>query len=151
MGQSLSQIYIHLTFGTFNRFPFLQPSEEESIHSYLAGALKNYECPVLAINSVSDHIHILFKLSKNHALARVVEEIKKQSSKWMKEFGKGYEKFSWQTGYGAFSVSASKLDITRKYILNQKEHHRIKSYQEEVYEFMKEYGISEYNPDYFWQ
>ena len=117
----------------------------------MAGTLKKYESPALIINSVPDHTHILFRLSKNYALAKVVEEVKKQSSKWFKEIEHGNSKFSWQTGYGAFSVSSSKLDVVRKYILNQKEHHRKVSYQEEVEEFVRQYDIIEYDPTYFWQ
>ena len=85
MGQSLSQLYIHLTYGTKNRFPFIKPECEERLHGYMAGILKHYESPAILINSVSDHVHILFRLSKNYALAKVVEEVKKQSSKWVKE------------------------------------------------------------------
>ncbi|WP_199898627.1 transposase [Prolixibacter bellariivorans] len=95
-----------------------------------------------------DHIHILFRLSKNHALTRIVEEIKKQSSKWMKE--KGVKKFTWQIGYAAFSVSSSKVESVKKYILNQKEHHRTISFQEEVETFMRHYQNSEYDGKYFW-
>ena len=151
MGQSLSQLYVHLTFGTQNRYPFIHQDDEERLHTYLAGILKNLESPALIINSVPDHVHILLRLSKNYALANVVEQVKKQSSKWLKEFGKGYKKFSWQTGYGAFSVSGSKVEVVRNYILNQKEHHRKISYFEEVEMFFKEYGCLEYNPEYFWR
>jgi putative transposase len=151
MGQSLSQVYIHLTFGTKNRYPFIKQETEERLHAYLAGTLKNYESPSLAINSVPDHVHILFRLSKNYTLAKVVEEIKKQSSKWLKEIGAEYQKFSWQQGYGAFSVSSSKIDVVKKYINNQKEHHRLKTYLEEVETFFREYGATEYDPEYFWK
>jgi len=81
----------------------------------------------------------------------VVEEVKKQSSKWIKGFGHGYQNFSWQTGYGAFSVSSYAVDIVRNYILNQKVHHKNKSYQEEVEQFMREYDVIEFDPEYFWK
>ncbi|MCX6146626.1 MAG: IS200/IS605 family transposase [Candidatus Kapabacteria bacterium] len=147
MSQSLSQMYIHLVFTTKNRFPFISNEIENSLHSYISGILKNLESTVISINSTSDHIHILFKLSKNLALAKVVEETKKHSSKWMKE--QGVLKFSWQAGYGAFSVSSSKLKVVIKYIQNQKEHHRVKSFEEEIDEFMNEYNVKEYDPKYF--
>ena len=151
MGQSLSQLYVHLTFGTKDRFPSIQNACRMQLHSYLAGILKAYESPAILINSVPDHIHILFRLSKNCSLARVVEEIKKQSSKWMKEIKEGHNKFAWQTGYGAFSVSGSKVSTVIKYIENQKEHHLHKSYIEEVEDFIKQYDIIEYNADFFWR
>jgi putative transposase len=151
MGQSLSQLYVHLTFGTQGRYPFIHQTEEERLHAYMAGTLKNYESPALIINTVPDHVHIFFRLSKNYALAKVVEEVKKQSSKWIKEFGYGYRNFSWQTGYGAFSVSSSAVEVVKNYILNQKEHHKKKSYREEVDRFMKEYDVIEFEPEYFWR
>jgi len=151
MVQSLSQLYVHLTFGTKDRFPFIQNACRMQLHSYLAGILKAYESPAILINSVPDHIHILFRLSKNYSLARIVEEIKKQSSKWMKEIKEGHNKFAWQTGYGAFSVSGSKVSAVIKYIENQNEHHLHKSYIEEVEDFIKQYNIIEYNADFFWR
>lgn len=126
------------------------PNWDERLHAYLAGILKNYESPAININSVSDHVHILFRLSKNHALADVIEEVKKQSSKWVKDIEGANKKFSWQNGYGAFSVSGSKLETVKKYIINQKEHHKKVTYQEEVEEFIKRYDIIEYDPKYFW-
>ncbi len=81
------------------------------------------------INSVEDHIHILFHLSKNHALSKVIESVKKDSSKWVKTIESASDKFSWQTGYGAFCVGSSKLGIDTKYIQNQEEHHKITTYK----------------------
>ena len=151
MGQSLSQLYVHLTFGTKYREPLINQADEERLHSYMAGILKNLESPALIINSVPDHVHILFRLSKNHALAKVVEEVKKQSSKWIKEIGKGYLTFSWQPGYGAFSLSSRAVEIVRKYISNQKRHHRTKSYVEELERLFRECGVIEFDPEYYWR
>ncbi len=149
MGQSLSQLYVHLTFGTKERHPFISEHIEHQLHSYIAGILKNNESPALKINSVPDHVHILFRLSKNYALAKVVEEVKKQSSKWLKEHG--VTGFTWQIGYGAFSVSSSRVTVVKKYIIDQKQHHKTKTYKEEVEEFIKEYDIIEYDEKYFWR
>ena len=148
MGQSLSQLYVHLTFGTKNRYPFISEQIEPQLHSYMGGILKNKECPPLKINSVPDHVHILFRLSKNHALAKIVEVVKKESSKWMKT--KGITGFTWQIGYGAFSVSSSKVETVINYISNQKQHHKTKTYKEEVEEFIKKYDLIEYDEKYFW-
>lgn len=150
MGQSLSQMYIHLVFGTKGRNLYLTPAIEKRVHSYLAGTLQQYESPALIINSVPDHIHILFRLSKNYALAKVVEEVKKESSKWIKTIEGGTKLFKWQIGYGAFSVSSSKVEVVKRYIENQKEHHGYHTFQEEVEQFVKEYDIIEYDPKYFW-
>ncbi|MDX1642310.1 MAG: transposase, partial [Balneolaceae bacterium] len=115
------------------------------------GILKNLDCPALIINSVPDHIHILFRLSKNHALASVVQEVKKVSSKWMKVNGPKNQTFKWQIGYGAFSVSSSKVEIVRRYIRNQKRHHQRVNYKQELEKFLDEYDLHEYNPEYFWR
>ena len=149
MGQSLSQLYVHLVFGTKYRRPYINETVEKSLHAYIAGILKNLESPALKINSMPDHIHILFRLSKNYALAKVVEEVKKQSSKWMKQ--QGVRGFTWQGGYGAFSVSSYKLEVVTNYIIRQKEHHKIVSYKDEVEKFIKEYKLTEYEAEYFWR
>ena len=151
MGQSLTQIYVHLTFGTKFRLPLINEECEKQLHSYMAGTLKKYESPALIINSVPDHIHILFHLSKNYTLAKVVEEIKKESSKWMKQLLQGHANFSWQVGYGAFSVSYYKVDTVRKYIEKQKAHHRHKTYKEEIQKLIKEYDVMGYDEKYFWE
>jgi len=132
MGQSLSQLYVHLTFGTKNRFPFIKPEIEDRLHPYIAAIFKSLDSPTLSINSVPDHIHILFRLSKNYALAKVVEEV------------------TWQIGYGAFSVSGGMVDTVKNYIGKQKEHHAKRTYMEEVEEFIREYGVIEYEAKYFW-
>lgn len=121
MGQSLSQLYVHLTFGTKKRYPFISEQIEPQLHSYMGGILKNKECPALKINSVPDHVHILFRLSKNHALAKVVEVVKKESSKWMKT--KGVTGFTWQIAcppqaglWGVFCKQLKSRDSNKLYI-----------------------------------
>jgi putative transposase len=151
MGQSLSQLYVHLTFGTKGRCLWINSAIEKRVHAYMAGTLQQYESPALIINSVPDHVHILFRLSKNYALAKVVEEVKKESSKWIKTIVGGTKLFKWQIGYGAFSVSSSKVEVVKRYIKNQKKHHGYQTYQEEIEQFVKEYDIIEYDPKFFWE
>jgi len=150
MGQSLSQMYIHLVFGTKGRNLYLNSSIEKRVHAYLAGTLQQYESPALIINSMPDHVHILFRLSKNYALAKIVEEVKKESSKWIKTIEGGTKLFKWQIGYGAFSVSSSKVEVVKRYIENQKQHHGVQTFREEIEEFVKQYDIIEYDAQYFW-
>lgn len=151
MGQSLSKIYIHLIFGTKYRENLIHEEIAPDLHAYIGSILKKSECTALIVNSVPDHIHILFRLSKNTPLTTVVEQIKKSSSKWMKTQSSVSNQFYWQTGYGAFSVSGSKVDTVSKYIANQKEHHKHLSYKEEVELFMNRYRVEGYNPGYFWE
>jgi len=151
MGQSLSKIYIHLIFGTKNRGHLINGEIASDLHAYIASILKKSGCQSIIINSVPDHVHILFRMSKNISLAKVIEQLKKSSSKWMKNQPTITDQFYWQRGYGAFSVSGSKVDTVSKYIANQKEHHKDLSYKEEVELFMKRYKIAKYNPEYYWE
>ena len=150
MAQSLAQLYVHLIFGTKNRRNLITEKIEDDLHSYFAGILNNMQSPALEINSVPDHVHILFRLSKNFALAKVIEMVKKESSKWIKGKPGINRDFSWQGGYGAFSVSSSKVNVVRNYILNQKEHHRKVSFIEEISSFMEAYDVLEYSEEFFW-
>lgn len=153
MGQSLSQMYIHLVFSTKFRRPFILPEIKDELHAYIAEILKQHDSPALIINSVPDHIHILFRLSKNYSLAKIVEEIKKCSSKWMKSKVQSHSglQFSWQIGYGAFSVSSSGVDNVRKYIARQEEHHKDKSHKEELEKIMLKHDMADFNPEYYWR
>ena len=149
MGQSLSKLYVHLTFSTKDRYPFIHESWENKLYAYMSGIFKGQDSPAIIINGVPDHVHILFILSKNKVLAKIVEEVKKQSSKWTKEQDFGPRKFTWQAGYADFSVSASKVEVVKNYILKQKEHHKRISFQDELRKFLEEYNI-EYNEKYLW-
>ena len=117
------------------------------IHSYISGILKNIECPPVVIGGTTNHVHILCVLNKNMALSKMAEEIKRSSSKWIKERGSYYQWFAWQEGYGAFSVSQSKVDVVTKYIQNQEEHHKKMTFQDELKMFLKEYNV-EFNEEY---
>jgi putative transposase len=108
MGQSLSQIYIHLIFSTTGREPLLLGALLNQTHAYVAAVLSNHGSAALKVGGTSDHVHALFRLSKNRALAEVVEEIKTSSSKWIKTQARGLGGFHWQSGYGGFSVSPAR-------------------------------------------
>jgi len=96
---------------------------------------------------MSDHVHILFRMSKNHAMAKVVETVKTTSSKWIKTQSAALHAFHWQSGYGGFSLGPAELDAVSEYIINQEEHHRVKSFREELIKFLKKAGIA-YDPKY---
>jgi putative transposase len=149
MPQSLAQILIHLIFSTKNRELVLSDDIRPELHPYMATVLKGMDSSAILLNSVEDHAHILFHLSKNHALCDVIEAVKKDSSKWIKTKGKAYRNFHWQNGYGAFSVSQSHVAHVVKYIESQKEHHRIKTFQEEFRAFLEKYRVP-YDERYVW-
>ena len=149
MPQSLANIYIHLVFSTKSREPLIRPEFRNDLHAYMATVLANLKCPAVLINSVDDHIHILFNLNRTTTLADVVEEVKKSSSKWMKTQDPRLAKFSWQVGYGAFSVSESNAPKVANYIREQEEHHRKMSFQDEFRKFLRRNKI-EFDERYVW-
>lgn len=140
MSQSLANVVVHLVFSTKGRRPLLRDEERAQLHAYIAGVLKNHNSPLIEINSVRDHIHILFAQSKTHALAKVVEQVKSASSNWIKNQPAWYCDFAWQAGYGAFSVSPMHLDAVREYIRNQSAHHHQEDFQTEFRRFCEKNG-----------
>jgi REP element-mobilizing transposase RayT len=111
--------------------------------------LRNLHCPSLVINSVQDHVHILFDLSRTEAVSVVAESVKKSSSRWLKTQTPELAGFSWQVGYGAFAVSKSDVPRVRKYILRQAEHHRRNTFQDEYRATLLEQGVS-FDETYVW-
>jgi putative transposase len=149
MPQSLARLHVHIIFSTKNRERFLAPSVRDSLHSYMATVLQNDGCHLVIINSVEDHVHILIDLARTVAVSQVVEEVKKSSSKWIKTQGPTYATFGWQTGYGAFAVSASNVADVRDYILNQEQHHLHKTFAEEYRAFLEKHEVA-YDERYVW-
>ncbi|MDB6059249.1 MAG: Transposase [Verrucomicrobiales bacterium] len=148
MPQSLARLHIHLIFSTKNRAPFIHDRVRDSLHRYMATVLQNFDCPPALINSVADHVHILFELGRTVTVANAVEEVKTTSSKWIKTQGKEFVGFAWQAGYGAFAVSES-VAVVCEYIANQQEHHRTKSFQEEYRSFLKRHNVP-FDERYVW-
>jgi len=149
MGQSLVKNYIHIVFSTKHRAHLINDSIETELHSYLGGICNKLECQVLKVGGYTDHIHILCMLSKKITLAKLMEELKSHSSKWIKTKGAAYSNFYWQDGYGAFSVNPSEVEIVINYIANQKVHHSKKTFQDEYSAFLKKYDV-EYDERFVW-
>lgn len=149
MPQSLAQNTIHLVFSTKHREPLLDDVVRGFLHAYITTVLKNLNCPVLSINSVADHIHLLFSLHRTVSLSNAVEDLKKSSSKWLKEQSPQLARFSWQAGYGAFSVSESNVPSVKTYIARQAEHHRKVSFQDEFRQFLNKHQI-DHDERYLW-
>ena len=131
MGQSLSNILLHVIFSTKNRSPFIDEDIESELYAYIISISSSLGCYVHEIGGVADHIHLFITLPRTLSLSALLEEIKKVSSKWIKTRGQKYHCFSWQNGYGAFSVSTSQYDAVVGYISRQKEHHKKHSFQDE--------------------
>jgi putative transposase len=150
MPQSLARVLLHFVFSTKNRYPFLADKNiRNELHAYLGGTCNELECPVLIVGGAADHVHVLCAISRNLSIAKVVGEIKRGSSKWIKTKGRMLKKFAWQNGYGVFSVGQSEVERVRQYIEAQEEHHKKKTFQDEYRSFLKEYGVS-YDERYVW-
>jgi putative transposase len=150
MPQSLAKIMVHIIFSTKNREPFLiDASIRSELHAYLAARLKHSDSPALVVGGTSDHVHILSNLSKNHPLSKVVGEVKRASSKWIKSKSVESATFHWQSGYSAFSVSVGNLRGVRNYIINQEMHHQKRGFEDELLELLRQQGI-EFDERYLW-
>lgn len=143
MSQSLVQIYVHLVFSTKNRQPLLSDHEfRERTHAYLKGICEGQGSPSLKIGGVEDHVHILCRLSKTLDVSALIRELKRDSSKWVKEQNPMLANFHWQQGYGAFSVSPSHVPALIEYITSQEEHHRRETFQDEFRRLCRKYGVA---------
>jgi putative transposase len=150
MPQSLVQIYVHLVYSTKDRRPFLRYQQlRDRTHGYLARVCTNQQSPAVIIGGVDDHVHLLCRLSKTLDVATLIHELKRDSSKWIKEQHSSLADFAWQNGYGAFSVSPAHVPALKQYITNQEEHHAAESYQDEFRRLCRKYGV-EIDERYVW-
>lgn len=149
MPQSLSNILLHLIFSTKDRQPWLETVIREKNHAFLAGAVRQCGCEAYRVGGVADHVHLAIGLSRILAVADLVKEIKTASNKWLKAQDDSFQKFSWQNGYGIFSVGMSQKETLLHYIDAQEEHHRTQSFQEEYRVFLNKYAI-EFDERYVW-
>jgi REP element-mobilizing transposase RayT len=148
MPQSLVKNYIHIAFSTKDRYPFIDKIIAREHFAYLAGICKNLESYPVEIVGVAYHVHILCNLSRKIPLMKLPEELKSHSSGWLKTKGNEYQNFYWQNGYGGFSVNPKEIEVVRQYILNQEEHHKKMTFQNE-YRFLEKYNV-EYDERYVW-
>jgi putative transposase len=151
MSQSLTKIYVHLVYSTKNRHPFMVDDEfRDRMFAYLGQTCNGLDCPVLAVGGVEDHVHILCRLGKTIAVADLVRDLKRASSRWAKDIAGGQPAFCWQKGYGAFSISPGHVDALIEYIKNQWQHHHSgESYQDEFRRLCAKYGL-EIDERYCW-
>ena len=149
MSQSLSKILLHLVFSTKNRECWIDACIRPSLHAYLAGACRAVGSEAYRVGGTDDNIHIACTLPRTITVSKLLEEIKKSSSAWMKTQGQDYVKFTWQAGYGAFSLGQSQMSVLLNYIEGQEEHHKTRTFKDEFIEFLKRYGV-EYDEKYLW-
>jgi putative transposase len=138
---TFSQIYIQLVFAVKGSQNFIKASWEDELYKYITGIVQNKGQKMLAINGMPDHIHILVGMKPNCNLSDLVREIKKSSNTFIKEKKFTNYKFEWQSGFGAFSYSHTALGNVIKYITQQKEHHKKRTFREEYKDFLEKYEI----------
>ena len=141
MANTYTQLYTHIVFHTKSTGIILHEEDLERVFQYIGGIVRDEGAMPFVIGGVADHIHILTTLPKTVAVSDFVRTIKAKSSKWLKTVDAYYEFFQWQEGYGAFSVSPSLMERTKKYIFTQAEHHKNKTYRDEYGETLDAYGI----------
>jgi REP element-mobilizing transposase RayT len=148
MANSFISLYIHYVFSTKNREPLILPEMQEQIWGFMGGIARKNKMKALAIGGIKDHVHLLISLPATLSVSKGVQMIKGGSSRWINDTFDNIN-FSWQEGYGAFSINVSIVEDTVRYIRRQEEHHKYKSFQEEYVEFLKKHGI-DYDERYIW-
>jgi REP element-mobilizing transposase RayT len=149
MPQSLHVLSAHIIFSTKERRPWITPELRERLWAYQSRILQNPECDSITVGGAADHVHILCNLGKKYPTIKILEMVKKDSSKFIKTMDADLKEFHWQDGYGLFSVSPSHLEAVRKYILNQEAHHKKETFQEEYLRILKKYNAP-FDERYLW-
>ena len=141
MPHSYNRVWIHAVFSTKGREPMITEATEKEIFEWMRQELIDIGCPPKIINGMPDHVHMLFRLSPKIAVMEVLKQVKGNTSNWINERGLLNSPFNWQTGYGAFSVSESKVDTVYHYIQRQKEHHKTQNYEDEFAWLVRHHGM----------
>ena len=141
MGTTFANLLYHIVFSTKHRAPLIREELRNDLYGYMGGILRGEGGILLEIGGMPDHVHLLAKLRTDVAVARVVQKVKAKPSKWRNELPNTLERFEWQEGYGAFSVSESLAGKVRRYIQNQEEHHRETSFEDELIALLKRHRI----------
>jgi REP element-mobilizing transposase RayT len=149
MPQSFAAVYVHIVFSTKHRTPAIRSDWSERLYQYIGGIVANGRGELLAVGGMPDHVHLLVSLGRDWSLANLLREAKAGSSKWVHDHFPNDVEFSWQNGYGAFSVSKSNLPAVKQYIADQEKHHLTMSFQDELRELLRRHGI-EWDERYIW-
>jgi putative transposase len=149
MPQSFACLHCHVIFSTKNRELLILPAWASRLYEYIGGIARAKYCVLISANGMPDHVHLLVSLCKQICVSDIIRDIKSNSSHWIYETFDNLRGFAWQSGYGAFAVSYSNIDSVRNYIKDQREHHRVRSFQEELIAFLKRHRI-EYDERYIW-
>lgn len=141
MANTYTQIHLHLVFAVKYRDGVIGKEWKDKLYKYITGIIQANKHKLLVINGMPDHIHILVGLRPTQSVSDLLQDIKGSSSKWINDNRLIKGKFEWQEGYGAFSYSASQIDSVVKYINNQEEHHKSRSFREEYLAFLQKFDV----------
>ena len=148
MPRSLAAVYLHVVFSTKHREPHITADLAPRLHAYIGGVLRGNKHLLLTSGGMPDHVHLLVSMGREQSIAEMVGSVKGSSSRWVHDtFPEAA--FAWQAGYGAFSVSSSHLDVVRRYIDHQPEHHATRTFQDEYREILHKHGIA-FDERYVW-
>lgn len=150
MANTFTQIHIQVVFATKFRRAQISPIWEARLYEYLIGIFNHYQHKVLAINGMPDHVHIFFGYRPEQSLSKLIQKVKASSSRWINAEKMTSFPFAWQEGYGAFSYTKSDVPKVIRYIKNQKEHHKKKSFLEEYEKILSDLQV-EFNPKYIFK
>ena len=139
---SFTSCLVHCVWSTKNREPCLTPDLRERLWPYLGGIARQNQMKALVIGGASDHVHMLLSLPATLSVAKAMQLLKGNSSKWIRETFPKMHLFAWQEGYGAFSVGVSGVDRTVSYIRNQVEHHRTRTFRDEIVVILQKHGFA---------
>ena len=146
MPSAYTQNFYHTVFSTKHRANLITPDLETRLFPFIGGIVRDLRCTLLAINSMPDHIHLLIRYRPDLSHSDLLQQIKGRSSKWINESLPQMGHFSWQEGYGGFTVSKSAVPDVETYIARQKEHHKHQDFQAEYLELLRRHGI-EFDPN----
>ena len=141
MSDSYTNLLYHIVFSTKDRRPLITPNNEVRLYDYVGGLIRSFGGISLELNGTEDHLHLLAKLRSDRALSDILRDLKSNATGWMHDVFPTLENFSWQRGYGAFTVSQKNVEEVRRYIARQKEHHRKISFRDEFIQFLIANGI----------
>lgn len=148
MSHTYTNLLFHFVFSTKDRMELINDETKSELYAYLGGLTKELKGKSLAINGMPEHIHLLVSLPPTVSISDAMQFLKANSSRWMRE--RFNIEFSWQIGYGAFSVSRSQVDAVVKYIQNQEEHHKKFDFREEFLKLLKSHEV-EFDEKYLWK
>jgi putative transposase len=140
--QALAKLHLHLVFSTKHREAWLHDAVRDPLHAYMTGVFAKIGCPLVAVGSIEDHVHVLFELSRTMPVCDAVEAVKSASSRWLKTQGDEFGSFAWQAGYGVFAVSSSNIRRVCAYIASQREHHRRADFRAEYRGLLERHQVA---------